>query len=815
MAVRKWAVGLAVGAVLAASTPALAAAAARTAPEPPPVKIAAALPGGLGPCLPGRCPTTPPGMPPVHTGDPTYEDANIAVYVGGNFLVRGRAAEAEGKVVVLGNFDQDKVAGASTVYNVGIVGAGSQIRPPVGSDFLTTGGNVSVAAGETLMADGGISPTTGVVRHAGTLTGTVSGTVVRDVEAVDQHEGLRDQLTDASLCYARSAATGTVNNAGYATVFTGDGTSMLQVFNLAANVANSTGGAQGIEFHQIPAGATVLVNMVGSPSATINTYVDADPALRERLLWNFPNAATVNLTGSGQFFGSVLVGNASSTTTVSLPGMNGRFYTAGSLTHTSDTAGAEFHNYPFNGDLPDCGGPVPPTDGQVTVLKVDADTGAALPGAVFELWHETNGREGLQTDGMTPDTKVGQTCTTGANGVCTQRMPLGSYYWRETKAPDGYDLPDPAVFGPLTLTAQNAEEGVSVLVGDTRTRVRGEVRVLKVDAETGDPLAGADFRLYRETNGIPDLQTTGANPDTSVGEACLTGADGYCRRTVEPGTYYWLETAAPDGYDLPVDPVFGPLVLTPENASQGVSVTAADNRTVVPPARGEVRIHKVDAATGASLAGAEFRLWHETNGTAGLQTTGMNPDTSVGTCTTGADGRCLRTVEAGTYYWQETKAPNGYDLPDPAVFGPLVLNSDNASQGVTLTARDTKTPPKPPYEGRILVLKTDAKTKRPLAGAVFELWRETNGTPGLQIRGVNADERVDDCATSARGTCEFEDLPTGAYYLRETAVPEGYVLPRQPVTGPIAVSDRNESKTVTVRLSNKRGEPDKGGNKPE
>ncbi|MEE1821481.1 prealbumin-like fold domain-containing protein, partial [Streptomyces sp. BE20] len=98
---------------------------------------------------------------------------------------------------------------------------------------------------------------------------------------------------------------------------------------------------------------------------------------------------------------------------------------------------------------------------------------------------------------------------------------------------------------------------------------------MKTDANTAAPLAGGVFDLWEETNGVPGLQTSGVNPDTQVGAACTTGANGLCVRTVEVGTYYWRETAAPPGYQLPASPVFGPLVLTPANASAGVQVTAA------------------------------------------------------------------------------------------------------------------------------------------------------------------------------------------------------------------------------------------------
>lgn len=102
----------------------------------------------------------------------------------------------------------------------------------------------------------------------------------------------------------------------------------------------------------------------------------------------------------------------------------------------------------------------------------------------------------------------------------------------------------------------------------------GAVTVIKEDRDTGNPLAGAVFQLWLETNGIPDLQTTGADPDTDIGDPCTTGANGVCSRTVEFGTYYWLETQAPPGYELPLDPVFGPLVLREENVGEGVTVTA-------------------------------------------------------------------------------------------------------------------------------------------------------------------------------------------------------------------------------------------------
>ncbi|MFC3448406.1 choice-of-anchor A family protein [Amycolatopsis speibonae] len=479
--------------------------------------VAAPLPGGLGPCVGPACPGK---YPPVNNQDYAGRDNGINVYVGGEFQVREAAAEAEGRVVVLGNFDMAKRAGASAIYNVGIAGVGSRVPPPDGGDFLTTGGNISVAADQRLLADDG-----GVVRHAGTVTGTVIGTLEKDPDAAKPYAGLREDLRVASKCYAREGttprpATGTAVNQGYRTLFTGDGKAALQVFNVDFDLTGATGGMQGIEFEGIPDGATILVNMVGA-ARTINTYTgdlnDQDPLnkLRERLLWNFPDATKVKIAGGAQFQGSVLVGEPGSTATVTASGMNGRFFTTGSLVHSSEATGGggqEFHAYPFTGDLPECGSTPTTTPSSSTSTSSSSSSASST----------TTSSSSTSSSSTTTSSSTTPTSTTSTSTTPTSTTPTSTTSSSQTSSTTSSSSSSSTTSSSSTSSSPTSSSSATSS-SPTSSSSASSSSTAPTTSSSSSTTPGPGVTTYT-TPGQPGATTPGGGP-TDSGPLASTGSD--------------------------------------------------------------------------------------------------------------------------------------------------------------------------------------------------------------------------------------------------------------------------------------------------
>ena len=275
-----------------------------------------------------------------------------------------------------------------------------------------------------------------------------------------------------------------------------------------------------------------------------------------------------------------------------------------------------------------------PAKASIEIVKVDADNKTPLQGAGFRLY-DTSGKQ--VAEGYTD-----------ANGKLTfSGLRLGSYTYKEFKAPDGYVLDTTAYSAVLN------QNGQVLKVTRENMPVKGSIKVLKVDAETKQPMAGVVYRLFDADGSKIADGTTDA-----TGKVTFSG--------LRLGKYVYQEISTVDGYVL--DETKYDFSLTTANLN--IKVTRENA-----PAKGSITVRKVDA-TGAPLAGAELLLETSADG---------KTWTEVGRVTTDNTGVVKWSdLKVGAQYRiTETKAPAGYTLlTEPLFTGTL----DSSNHDNTITA---------------------------------------------------------------------------------------------------------------------------------
>ena len=275
-----------------------------------------------------------------------------------------------------------------------------------------------------------------------------------------------------------------------------------------------------------------------------------------------------------------------------------------------------------------------PAKAGIEIVKVDADHKTPLQGAGFRLY-DASGKQVAEGN-------------TDVNGKLTfSNLRLGSYTYKEFKAPDGYVLDTTAYSAVLN------QNGQVLKVTRENMPVKGSIEVLKVDAETKQPLAGVVYRLFDADGSKIADGTTDAN-----GKVTFSG--------LRVGKYFYQEISTVDSYVL--DETKYAFSLTTTNLN--IKVT---RENVL--AKGSITVRKVDA-TGAPLAGAELLLETSADG---------KTWTEVGRITTDSTGVAKwENLKTGVQYRvTETKAPAGYTLLTEPLFAGVL---DSSNRDVTITA---------------------------------------------------------------------------------------------------------------------------------
>ena len=343
--------------------------------------------------------------------------------------------------------------------------------------------------------------------------------------------------------------------------------------------------------------------------------------------------------------------------------------------------------------------------GEVEVTK-KSENGSVLSGAGFKL------------------VKDGQDATsvkeTGADGrVIFSDLVPGTYEVVETKAPIGH------VINPnrqtVTVTAGNTSR-----VEVSNEIIKGRVKVLKVDEETGQPLKGAEFDLKDRATG-------------QVVEKLVTGEDGAATSGLYPLKEYVLqETKAPEKYTLNGQEYF----VTISEHMQTIEVTAK-NRII----KGQIAVNKSDSEIdGLNLQGVEFEISNED---------GQVVDTLI----TDENGYAIsKVLNYGKYFLKETKTLSTHILSDK-------VYEVNITEDGKVYTYDIKNDA---IKGKIQIVKVDKENEEvPVEGAIFNVISE-------DVFGVAQGTIVDTITSDKDGFAYTKDLRAGRYKIVETFAPEGY-----------------------------------------
>ncbi|MBR1565204.1 MAG: hypothetical protein IJ649_00435, partial [Oscillospiraceae bacterium] len=369
------------------------------------------------------------------------------------------------------------------------------------------------------------------------------------------------------------------------------------------------------------------------------------------------------------------------------------------------------------------------------VVKYDPNTGRCLAGATFRIAKIEDGSHYL--DRVT-DTQ---------GRIIIDNLEPGIYSVREIAAPSGYVLND-------------TEYHVELFPGKTSELVvnnekKPDLKIIKTDAISGAPIAGATFTVRKIDSSTLLTETTDRNGEIFLGE-------------MDPGVYEITEQSVPDAYLL--DPRPQKITLTPDK----LGVVQFQNYP-----KPSLTVKKIDSATGKPVEGARFHFIYGSNHTF----TGEIND--LGEFYTDANGIIkLEKLKDGWYQATEVEAPTGYRIKDSGIQECYIA----AGRDKVLTFENIPL-------STILIQKMDEETGKPLSGAWF------------RIKHLNSQTSMDgttlgEYPTDDKGQIEINGLNEGTYIIDEISAPAGYVM-NAANTRTVYLSGENQD-FVTITYGNQK-----------
>lgn len=174
-----------------------------------------------------------------------------------------------------------------------------------------------------------------------------------------------------------------------------------------------------------------------------------------------------------------------------------------------------------------------PDKGKITIHKRDAETGADLEGAKFEV----SAAEDIYVGNgycIYPKGTVIDTITTGADGIAetTKALYKGySYTVTEIQPPKGYSISDEP-----TQTIKLVEQQADFVVDFDNEIITKPFEITKTDISTGELIPDCTFEILNENNEQVITGTTDEN--------------GIAKFQLAIGKYFYREISAPDIYEI-------------------------------------------------------------------------------------------------------------------------------------------------------------------------------------------------------------------------------------------------------------------------
>lgn len=412
------------------------------------------------------------------------------------------------------------------------------------------------------------------------------------------------------------------------------------------------------------------------------------------------------------------------------------------------------------------------TNGSLKINKVDKESGKIVPGTVFHLDFG--------------NTLPAKDVTTDKNGSAVlDGIPNGTKVTiTEKSVPAPYTIDT----NPLTATIKAGE---TISVTSKNTREKGRIILDKIGIETGNKpwndnysLAGNKFAIRKdsETGEIVQEMTTDKNGHAETSRDTA--------KALELGTYFVTETHASNGFVNTFKPVKVELKYANQNVAIVTSSVKGENQEIT----GKTTLTKQDKETGEDTQGkaefldTQYTLFYASDsathksGEPVKWADNYKPELTAGkkasdeqvTLTLDDNNQVgVKHLAIDEYYWQETKAPEGYALDLTKYSFSIKKVDDNVKNAV---------------------ITRDVTAKEQVIRFGFDFFKFAGSLAGTSSTGFNdltfkltpldgtneITGAKDEATTSYNeqlgfdGYGKFENLPYGDYLLEEVEAPKGF-----------------------------------------